>query len=462
MPEAREPAAGLVGQMSDVKAEFGALVRNKNFMKLFWGQLISGLGDWVATFALMSLVWKLTGSSLAVGGMLAFRIVPALFSGPLAAVISDRFDRRKLMIGCDIIRGIVIISAPFLTRVWSLYIMLFFIEGVSIIWLAARDASIPNLVEKDQLTMANSLALATSYGTIPFAAAIFSLLMLPSNGLAKGTFLGAHPTIFAFMVDSVSFFVSAAFFMRLHLLSPKHHTEIEKSWRFRESMTFSIRHPVTRSLLLGAAMGCIGGGSLYAVGIGYVKDVLGARSDVAFGFLMAIFGLGMIAGVVALQVLAKHEEKPWMLRIALVVTGGIMIGMSLVHVLPLVYIMAVFFGAAFGVLFLISVQMVQEKVEDKDRGKAFAAFHAVARIFLIVGAVISGGIAGVVKTRELHVFGMTYKVYGSAVALMAAGILITAVSVVPLGEKKDRYREYFVRDKGRSTVPEPREAEETS
>ncbi|MDO9631210.1 MAG: MFS transporter, partial [Humidesulfovibrio sp.] len=194
MPEVE---SGLLGQAGDVKSEFGVLVRNKNFMKLFYGQTVSGLGDWLATFALMSLVWQITKSSLAVGSMLAFRIVPAFFSGPLAAIISDRFDRRKLMIACDISRGIIILAAPFMTRLWGLYILIFFLEGITIVWLAARDASIPNLVNDEQLTMANSLSMATTYGVLPFAAGLFSLMMLPARYFIQGSFMAKNPTTLA-------------------------------------------------------------------------------------------------------------------------------------------------------------------------------------------------------------------------------------------------------------------------
>lgn len=449
MPEESDVGIGIMGQMGDVKETFKSLVGNKNFMKLFWGQLVSSLGDWLTTLALMSMVFqKLTNHSpLAVGGMLAFRIVPALFSGPVAAVVSDRFDRRKLMIGCDIGRGMIILLAPFMNRVWQVYVLLFFLEGLSIMWLAARDASIPNLVAEEELTMANSISMATTYGVIPFAAVLFSLLMIPANSFVSGSFLGNHPTFFAFLIDSVTFFVSALFFLRMHLLSPKHQGHAETTEHFMESITFALKHPFTRSLLLGVGMGCVGGGSLYAVGIGYVKEVVGAKSDAAFGFLMALFGIGMIAGVAALQLLVKHEEKPWMLRIALLVTGGILMGMSFAKILWLTYMLAVFFGAAFGILFVIAVTMVQERVEDRDRGKAFAAFHAISRIFLILGAGLSGSIAGLIKVRHLDIFGMSIRVYGYSVALFVAGVLIAAVSVVPMGEKKDRYRDYFARSK---------------
>ncbi len=438
--------------MGDVKAEFGLLVRNGNFMKLFWGQLVSSMGDWLTTLALISLVYALTRSPYAVGGMVAFRVVPALFSGPIAAHITDRVDRRKLMISCDVSRGLIILAAPFMTRLWAVYVLIFFVEGISIIWLAARDASIPNLVEPHQLTMANSLSMATTYGVIPLAAVLFAFITVPSpltDLFIKGGFFAKHPTALAFFLDGLSFFVSATFFLRMRLSSPRQGAAGEKAPRFYESLTFAVRHPFARSLLLGIAVGCIGGGSLYSVGIGYVKVVLGAKSDAAFGFLMALFGLGMILGVVALQLLVKREEKPWMLRMALLVLGGIMIGMSFIHWAFLAFVLAGFFGAAFGILFVVAVTMMQEHVEDTDRGKAFAAFHAVSRVFLVMGAGLAAGIAGLFGTRTLDLAGISYKVYGFSVALFVAGVMIASVSLVPFGQKKERVRDYFVREKRR-------------
>lgn len=440
---------GLAGQVTGVRNEFGGLVRNRDFMLLFRGQVVSCTGDWIATFALMSLVYRITGSSLAVGGVLAFRVVPAFFSGPVAALIADRLDRRALMISCDLARGVIILGAPFVTRLWGLYVLVFFVEGLAIVWLAARDASIPNMVEPDQLTMANSLSMATTYGVIPLAALVFSLVTVPSpftRLFISGGFFSEHPTAIAFIVDSASFFTATWFFARMRLASPRDRIEEEPDG-FVESISFALRDPFARSLMLGAAMGCVGGGSIYAVGMGYVKEVLGARSDAAFGFLMALFGVGMIAGVALLQVLVKNEEKPWMLRVALLVAGGMMISMSMVQWLPIIYAAAAFFGASFGVLFLVAVTMVQERIEDRDRGKAFAAFHAVSRIFLIIGAGLSGAIAGLVGTKTIHVFGFEYSVHGASVALLVAGFLIAAVSIVPLGEKKERVREYFIRGK---------------
>ncbi len=439
--------AGIKTEFTTIGHDFKHLINNSNFVRLFWAQLISSLGDWVATLALMSVAWKISESSLAVGGMLAFRVWPALFSGPVAAAIADRVDRKRILVTCDILRGLIVMVMPFLNVLWYLYVGLFFLESLSIIWLAARDASVPNIVEKKNLTMANSLSMTTSYGTIPFAAAIFSLTMFPASRFIKGSFLAEHPTILAFIFDSLSFFVSAYLFSKIHLSQKKYSVKSGESYGFLESMGFTLKHPFARSLLLAAAMGCLGGGSLYAVGIGYVREVLGAKSDVAFGFLMALFGLGMFAGVIFLQVLVKRREKPYMLRISLLMTGGILVGMSLVNWLPIAFILAGFFGGSFGILFLVAVTMVQEKIEDRDRGKAFAAFHAVSRIFLVTGAGMAGGIAAAVGTRKLEILFFEFHINGISIAMFIAGFLIAAASFSPLGEKKKRYREYFKRNK---------------
>ena len=442
----RKPILATREHADDVKKDFKALLANREFKKLFYGLAISGLGDWIATLALISLVWNMVENphykGLAVGGMIAFRILPALFSGPITAVIGDRWDRRRIMIGCSLAQGVVVLAIPFLEELWLIYLFLFLLESLTILFLAARDSSIPNLVQgSGQLTMANSFSMAATYGCIPFAAVIFSLLLVPSpltRHFITGGYLVAHPTTFAFIADSITFFVAAWFISRM-VLRPSASLEAlkeEKSWSIKASLTFALHNHFARSLLLGVAMGCVGGGSLYAVGIGYVRDVLGA-GDVAFGFLMALFGMGMIVGVVAMQFLEKTRKKTYIFRLCLLVLGGIMIGMSIVTWLPLAYLLAGFFGAAFGILFLAAVTLVQEEIPDRDRGKAFGAFHAISRIFLILGAGLSAGIWAVVGARQLNLFGWTFNIQGASVALFVAGLILLATSTVPLG-KDDR------------------------
>src|SRR6059036_372981 len=100
------------------------LRRNRNFRLLFFGQAISQLGDWFNSVAVYALLLDLTGSATAVAWMLIVQFLPMAFIGPLAGVVVDRVDRRRLMIAADIVRGFVILGLLIVRRpdqVWIAY-----------------------------------------------------------------------------------------------------------------------------------------------------------------------------------------------------------------------------------------------------------------------------------------------------------------------------------------------------
>src|SRR5262245_37129681 len=152
-----------------------ALVRRPGYRDLLVGQGVSALGDWMGTVALMALVLQLTGSPIAVGGILTLRLLPAAIGGPLAARAAARWDRRKTMLAMDATRAVMIALVPLIRALWWVYLWGFLVEVASIVFLPARDASIPDLVESDdELPLANGLILGTSYGSIPVGAALFA------------------------------------------------------------------------------------------------------------------------------------------------------------------------------------------------------------------------------------------------------------------------------------------------
>jgi hypothetical protein len=110
-------------------------------------------------------------------------------------VIIDRFDRRKVMVLCDIGRASLLVMLPFVENIAGLLLISLGLEILTLLWGPAQAASVPNLVPEEQLSSANSLSLAASYGTFPIASIIFSLLA----GLA--TVLGDLDVISALKVD---------------------------------------------------------------------------------------------------------------------------------------------------------------------------------------------------------------------------------------------------------------------
>src|SRR3954469_13951489 len=120
-----------------------ALLQRGGFRTLLVGQSISSLGDWMGTFAFMALVYQLSGSATAVGGILALRLLPAALGGPLAARAASRWDRRRTMVAMDLTRASMIALVPLVRGLWWIYLWAFLVEAGSLVFLPARDASIP-------------------------------------------------------------------------------------------------------------------------------------------------------------------------------------------------------------------------------------------------------------------------------------------------------------------------------
>src|SRR5262245_37813854 len=195
------------------------ILRPSGFRTLLAGQTVSALGDWMGTFAFMALVYQQSASSTAVGGILAVRLLPAALGGPLAARAASRWDRRKTMVTMDVARAAMVALVPFVRGLWWIYLWAFMIEVGSLVFLPARDASIPDLVNDDELPLANGLVLGSSYGTIPLGAALFALIAaLPVSDVLD------RPLALAFWLDGLSFVVSAYMIHRISELGPRRAT----------------------------------------------------------------------------------------------------------------------------------------------------------------------------------------------------------------------------------------------
>src|SRR5436190_3193428 len=167
----------------------------------------------MGTVALMALVLELTDSPIAVGGILTLRLLPAAIGGPLAARAAARWDRRRTMLTMDASRAAMIAMVPVVRALWWVYLWGFLVEVASIVFLPARDASIPDLVAgDDELPLANGLILGTSYGCIPLGAALFAAVAaLPLE-------IDSRPYALVFFIDAATFLVSFLCIARLNQL----------------------------------------------------------------------------------------------------------------------------------------------------------------------------------------------------------------------------------------------------
>jgi MFS family permease len=391
----------------------GTVVRRSNYRDLLIGQGVSSLGDWMGTVAFMALTLSVTGSPAAVGGILALRLLPAAAGGPLAARAAGRWDRRRTMLTMDLARAAMISLVPLVRGLWWIYLWAFLVEVASIVFLPARDASIPDTVDKDDLPLANGLILGSSYGSIPLGAAAFAAVAaLPGSDLA------GRPNALVFWIDGLTFLVSFACIYHARglggagTLAPP-----EEKVGFRDSF----RIPLVRTVMPAAASVALGLGALFSVGISFVREVLDA-SDTEFGWLIALFGAGAVIGIVALQ---RSPAGDPILRTAVGTLGiGLIVAVfSLSPTLWVAYLGAVGFGAAAAYTLASGMGALQSQLDGRDRVLAFAAFHVVIRVALALAAVGAGLAAALLEAVHLPLIG---RLEPERVVLLSSGLLVVA------------------------------------
>jgi dTMP kinase len=403
------------------KLGFGGVMRSSGFRRLLLGQSVSSLGDWVATLAFIAAAYALTSNQTAVAVVLILRLVPPIFAAPIGGVFADRFDRRVIMVTCDLSRAALIVLVPFV-GIGLLYAIAFVHECISLFFLPARDASVPLLVRRDNLGEANGLVLATSYGTLPLAAVAFSGLTVAAGhipqALPLSNFYADHPTTFAFFFDAASFVFSASMIARLPLMPRARPEHIALLEGVREGFRYVLQHRGLRSLAYGLVVSMFGGGVLFAIGIAFIHQTLHG-SDAQFGWLAALWGVGMGVGLGVVRLLVRRGEST-VFVVAVAACGGILIVMAVLPYLWLSFILAVVFGAAFSIAIVIALTLVQRETEDEVRGRIMGGVQMLFRLGLGAGALGMGAIAHSVDSLDLGVI----RLDGNQVGLIVGGSLI--------------------------------------
>jgi predicted MFS family arabinose efflux permease len=389
------------------------VVRRRGYRTLLVGQGVSALGDWMGTFALLAVVWKQSGSSSAVGGILALRLLPAALGGPLAAKAAGKWDRRKTMVSMDLLRAGMIAVVPLVRGYWWIYVWAFMIEVGSIVFLPARDSSIPDLVDEEDLPIANGLVLGSSYGTIPIGAALFAAV-----AALPGADLFGRPYALVFWIDGLSYVVSAVMIMRLTQLgrsAASAPVAEQPDVRFRDALKL----PLVQAVLPATIAVAVGLGALFSLGVRFVRDVLNA-SDAQFGVLIALFGVGAAIGLVLLQ-RQRDVDEIKATRAGVAALGIIVAAFSLAPALGFAFLGAIAFGAAAAFTLASGMGALQQHSNGRERVLAFTAFHVVVRSGLAVAAVAAGAAGDLVNKVHWPIVGT---LEGTRLVLLCSGLLV--------------------------------------
>jgi dTMP kinase len=417
------------------------------FRQLWLSLGLSSFGDWLGLLATTAMASNLGAQSgyaaanLAVAGVLILRLAPAILVGPLAGAVADRLDRKLTMVVGDVLRFGLFASIAVVGTLWWLFIATILIEVIGLFWLPAKDATVPNLVPRQRLEAANQLSLATTYGSAPFAALLFSGLTLVSGALDNVVgFIGA-PIDLAMYANALTYMVAALVVWQLPMPRRARAGEAAVSrpsvWRtIVDGWRFVGTTPLVRGLVIGM-LGAFGaGGFVIGVAPTFVSD-LGA-GEPGYGVLFASVFTGLAGGMwVGPRLLA--ELPRWRLfSVSIVVAGGFL---ALVALIPNIVLAALFttaLGAGAGVAWVTGYTMLGLEVADELRGRTFGFVQSSARVVLVAVMALAPALAALLGRHELHftpLVSLTYN--GAALTLLLAAVLAVAIGVIAYRQMDD-------------------------
>jgi len=357
------------------------LRENRNFRLLFFGQAISQLGDWFNAVAVYALLLDLTGSATAVAWMLITQYLPVALVGPLAGVVVDRVNRRRLMIAADLFRGVLILGLLLVRtadRVWIAYVVTALTMSASAFFEPARTSTIPNITSQGELLPANALAAATWSAMLAIGASVGGLVT---------AWLGRDV---AFVINAASFFVSAIFITRTRYDATPPARPPHVGWKALTGATDlvdGIRYVRQQSHV--AALMCVKAGWGLAGGVLLLLTVFGQRvfpiaggSAAGIGILYGARGVGAGLGPIALRWILGQQPKTLRRTIgpAFFMVGVFYMMISGARTLPIAALCVLLAHFGGSILWVFSTVLLQLEVPDSFRGRVFAAELALVTL----------------------------------------------------------------------------------
>ena len=367
------------------------LRRNRNFRLLWSGEIVSLLGDWFNLIASASLVSQLTESGFAIGSLFIVRMLAPFIVSPIAGVVADRYNRRRILLIADIARavtvcGFLLVREP--DQVWLLYALTAVQLGISGFFFPTRNAILPDIVSPRELGAANAIASATWSVMLALGAAL--------GGLVAGAW-GNRP---AFIIDALTFVVSAVFILRIRYDQPPALEDTGRTigaalQQYFDGLRYLRRHADILFIALHKAAVSLmvsGGFQVVQVTIAEQVFVIGRGGGISMGLMFALVGVGTGVGPIVARVFTGDRDRP--LRIAILI-GYFLAALGLALAAPLWSFGWVLFGTFIrgigaGTVWVFSTQLLLQLLPNRVRGRIFATEFAILTLMNATGAAAVG------------------------------------------------------------------------
>ncbi|KPK98275.1 MAG: hypothetical protein AMJ95_04735 [Omnitrophica WOR_2 bacterium SM23_72] len=406
-------------------SKFHEVLKNRDFFFLWLGQIISQIGDRLGQMSLIGFIYlRAPGSPLEIAKLLSFTIIPVFLIGPIAGVYVDRWDRRRTLYVCDLMRAALVIIIPlflfYKEGLLLVYLIIFVVFSISRFFVPAKLSIIPDLVQKKDYLIANSLIHVTGMIAATVGLGISGLLV---------EWLGAKS---GFYLDALSFLLSATFiffiakrpkvYMSLKKVGKEIVEVIKKSVaaELKEGFLYFVKKKDIRFtagiiFILWSALG-----SVYVVFIVFVQNTLhSATKDL--GLLIMFLGTGLFLGSLIYGRFGQRFSHHKIIFISLILSGSMLVILALtIHHYPY-FIVAAGLSLLLGVLIapiMIASNTIVHNVSDNDMmGKIFSSLEIVMHLGFLLFMLISSFLA---------------ERFSNLVILVAVGSLLMVLGLVNL------------------------------
>ena len=416
------------------------------FRKLWNSMVFSSLGDWLGLLATTALAQQLSGGSyatanFAIAGVFIARLLPAVFLGPIAGVIADRFDRRRLMVAVDIMRAAFYISIPIVHTYFWLYTAMILVECLTLFWSPAKEASVPNLVPREKLENANQVSLLAAYGTAPIAAILFSLLTLISGALAAiSPLLPTNSVDVALYINAASFLFAAWTIRGLKEIPKGSASKEAKNENVGQSLIQGWKSVSQSKIIRGLIIGMVGAFSAAGAVIGLARTFVGdlGGGDAAYGVLFGSVFTGLAIGIAFGPKVFAQFSRRRLFGAALTSSGVFLVLLAIISNLVLSVVIVAILGAFSGIAWVTGFTMLGMEVHDEIRGRTFAFVQSLIRITLVAVLAIAPIIAATIGVHSYKFQNIAINFNGAQATILIAGVIAVLIGSISYHQMKDR------------------------
>jgi MFS family permease len=396
--------------------DFVELLRsNPNYRNTWMGQVVCEIGDYFNNIAVFSLVMQTSGSGLVVSGVMLSRAIPAVVAGPIAGVVLDRFDRKKIMIASDLVRALVAAAFIFTIhqpRPWLLYLLSGLLMFASPFFTSGRASILPTIATKEELHTANSLTQTTQWGTLTVGT------MIAGWSAAKFGYT------WAFVINALSFVFSAAAIRTLRVeegfrarrADAAAETVVRPWHEYREGLNYMRSTPLVLGIGLLSAGWAVGGGAAQILFALFGEQVFG-RGAQGIGEIWGFAGVGLLIGGACGHVAGRRvgfRGYKQAITVAYLAHGLTYVAFSEARV----YWMALGFiclsRVGMALSSVLNYSQLLKHTPDEFRGRVFSTVESL-RWAVMIGSMAAAGICS--QVYSARAIGVAAGMFGAATAV---------------------------------------------